>query len=118
MKLEEIYFDSLERKITFYIGKNAKENFQIIDKGEPDDLWFHIKDISSCHVIACIASIQDLEKEELKEIIERGALLCKENTFKVASLHNVSIIYTYLKNVTKTKTIGCVLTKNTKTIIV
>jgi predicted ribosome quality control (RQC) complex YloA/Tae2 family protein len=118
MKLEEVYFDSLERNITFYIGKSAKDNFQVIDKGEPDDLWFHAKKESSCHVIACIASLKDLEEDELKEIIKKGALLCKENTFKLASLHNITIMYTLLKNVKKTKTLGSVIVEKEKSIVI
>ena len=81
MKIEEIYIESLDKTVTFYIGKNAKDNFKIIDMCEPDDLWFHLKKESSCHVVALIASIKDLEKKELQEIIKEGANLCKENTF-------------------------------------
>jgi predicted ribosome quality control (RQC) complex YloA/Tae2 family protein len=109
MKIENIYFETLDTTIPFYIGKNAKDNFHIIDLCEPDDLWFHVHGQSSCHVIALIASIKDLEKNEIQEIIERGSLLCKENTFKVASLHNIKIEYTFLNNIQKTKTVGCVL---------
>jgi hypothetical protein len=43
--------------------------------------------------------------------------LCKNNTNKLTSLSNVAIIYTQIKNITKTKTPGCVLTQNTKTIV-
>ena len=118
MKLEEIYFDSLERNITFYIGKSAKDNFQVIDKGDPDDLWFHAKKESSCHVVALIASIKNLEQNEVKEIIEKGARLCKENTFKLSSLHNVTIMYTFLKNIKKTKTLGTVIVEKEKSIVV
>ena len=117
MKVEEIYIESLDKTVTFYVGKNAKDNFKIIDMCEPHDLWFHIKNESSCHVIALIASIKDLEKKELKEIIEEGAKLCKENTLKVSALKNVAIDYTFLKNIQKTKTIGSVLVHNVKTII-
>ena len=117
MKIEEIYIESLNKTVTFYIGKNAKDNFKIIDICEKDDLWFHIKNESSCHVIALIASIKELSKKELQEIIKEGANLCKENTLKVASLKNVAIDYTLLKNVKKTKIIGSVMVQNTKTII-
>ena len=117
MKVDEIYIESLDKTVTFYIGKNAKDNFNIIDMCEPDDLWFHIKNESSCHVIALIASVKELNKKELQEIIEEGAKLCKENTLKVASLKNVAIDYTFLKNVRKTKIVGSVLIQNVKTII-
>lgn len=117
MKVEEKYIECLNRNVTFYIGKNAKDNFKVIDLGEQEDLWFHVKGETSCHVVALISHIPDLEKEEMKVIIEEGSLLCKENTFKVASLKNVAIDYTFLKNIKKTKIIGCVLTQNLKTFV-
>ena len=117
MKVEERYIECLDRKVTFYIGKNAKDNFKVIDMGEPDDLWFHVKNETSCHVVALISHIPYLEKEEMKMIVKEGSLLCKENTFKVASLKNVAIDYTFLKNIKKTKIVGTVLTQNLKTIV-
>ena len=118
MKVEEIYIVSLDKTVTFYIGKNAKDNFKIIDMCEPDDIWFHLKNEPSCHVIALIASIKDLEKKELQDIIEQGEKLCKENTLKVCGLKNVAIDYTFLKNIQKTKVIGSVIFQNVKTIII
>ena len=117
MKVEEIYIKLLDKTVTFYIGKNAKDNFKIIDICEPDDLWFHIKNESSCHVIALIASIKEMGKKELQEIIKEGSKLCKENTLKVASLKNVAVDYTFLKNVKKTKIIGSVMVENIKTMV-
>ena len=117
MKTEEVFIPSLNRKIDYYIGKNAKDNFKIIDMCEPEDLWFHVKNESSCHVIALIAAIFPIEKKELDEIIKEGAQLCKENTAKVADLKYVSIDYTLLKNIKKTKKLGCVMVENVKTIV-
>ncbi len=115
MKTETIFIQGLEREILFYIGKNQNENFKVIDMGLEDDLWFHAKDESSCHVVCEIPD--DIDKKELQYIIKTGALLCKNNTNKLKSLSNVAITYTQIKNITKTKTPGCVLTQNTKTIV-
>jgi predicted ribosome quality control (RQC) complex YloA/Tae2 family protein len=117
MKTENIFIQALDREILFYIGKNQNENFKVIDMGVEDDLWFHAKDESSCHVVCEIPDDIDIDKKELQSIIKTGALLCKNNTNKLTSLSNVAIIYTQIKNITKTKTPGCVLTQNTKTII-
>jgi predicted ribosome quality control (RQC) complex YloA/Tae2 family protein len=117
MKTETVFIQALDREILFYIGKNQKENFEVIDMGIDDDLWFHAKDESSCHVVCEIPDDIDLDKKELQCIIKTGALLCKNNTYKLTSLSNVPIIYTQIKNITKTKTPGCVLTQNTKTIV-
>jgi predicted ribosome quality control (RQC) complex YloA/Tae2 family protein len=118
MKTEVIYFPNLDMEVTFYIGKNKNENFSVIDMGDSEDLWFHAKDISSCHVVAIIPENEDFTHKELLTIIKKGASLCKENTTKLNEYSNVEIIYTKLKNVIKTKTPGCVNTCNTKTIVV
>jgi predicted ribosome quality control (RQC) complex YloA/Tae2 family protein len=118
MKTEVIYFQNLDQEITFYIGKNKHENFNVIDKGNPEDFWFHAKDESSCHVVAIIPEDEDFTAKELQSIIKRGAMLCKENTLKISSLSNVEFIYTKVKNVIKTNIPGCVTTSNTKKIIV
>ena len=115
MKTETIFIQALDREILFYIGKNQKENFAVIDMGSEQDLWFHAKDESSCHVVCELPD--DINKKELQSIIKTGALLCKINTNKLKSLSNVVITYTQIKNITKTKTPGCVLTQNTKTIV-
>lgn len=115
MKTENIYIDTLKREFTFYIGKNQNENFEVIDKGTKDDLWFHANNISSCHVVCEVPDL--LSKKELHYIIKIGALLCKNNTNKLKCEKNVEIIYTFIKNITKTNVPGCVVTQNTKTII-
>ena len=114
MKSEIIFIQAIKREISFYIGKNQNENFEVIDNGSQDDLWFHAKDESSCHVVCEIPD--DINKKELKYIIKVGALLCKNNTNKLKNISNVDIIYTEIKNVTKTSIPGCVTTQNTKTI--
>ena len=114
MKTENLFIQGLDREITFYIGQKQSENFDVIDKGTDDDLWFHANEISSCHVVAILP--EDINKKELKYIIKMGALLCKQNTNKLKSLHDVEILYTQIKNIEKTNVPGCVKIKNTKRI--
>ncbi len=114
MKIESIFIQSIKREITFYIGKTQTENFDVIDKGNDHDLWFHAKNDSSCHVVCNLPD--DIDKKELRYIITTGALLCKNNTNKLKSLKNIEIIYTQIKNITKTKIPGCVETQNVKTV--
>ena len=116
MKTEKILIQGLDREITFIIGKNKSENFAVIDMGSENDLWFHANDISSCHVV-CLLSDTNIDKKDLRYIIKTGALLCKNNTNKLKSMKNVEIIYTQIKNITKTDIEGCVLTQNTKYIM-
>ena len=56
-----------------------------IGKGAEDDLWFHAKDVSSCHVV-CEVPDDIKKKKELMYIIKIGALLCKNNTQKLVLL--------------------------------
>jgi hypothetical protein len=115
MKTENIFVHPLKREILFYIGKKQSENFEVIDNGKSDDLWFHAKNDSSCHVVCEIP--EDINKKDLKYLIKIGANLCKNNTSKLKSIKEVEIIYTQIKNLTKTEVDGCVITKNTKTIV-
>lgn len=116
MHIEEVFVKGLNKNILFYIGKKQSDNFHVIDLGKSNDLWFHIKDISSSHVVSVIPN--DISKKELKYIIKQGALLCKKNTNKVKSLKNIEIIYTEIQNVTKTDIDGRVIAEKTKTIVV
>jgi predicted ribosome quality control (RQC) complex YloA/Tae2 family protein len=114
MKTKTLFVQGLNREITFYIGENQSENFDVIDLGKPDDIWFHANNISSCHVVAVIP--EDIKKNDLRYIIKIGALLCKSNTNKLKSLNNVDIIYSQVKNVIKTLVPGCVKILNKKMI--
>lgn len=98
-----IFIPAIKEMITFYIGKNAIGNFEIIDLSKPTDIWFHVSDKPSCHVIASIPN--KIKSNELKHIIKVGNMLCKKNT---KDNHNIMIIHTYVKNITKTNIIGCV----------
>ena len=113
MKEEIVSIDDIV--VIYYIGTNAADNFATIDKGDPDDLWFHAKDVSSCHVVAKIS--KGIDKHTLRSIIKKGAALCKQNTSKLKSLNNVEFIYTKVQNVTKTKIPGLVTMTNQKTIV-
>ena len=118
MKTETIELPDLKFKINFLIGRNARDNFDVIDEGYEDDLWFHAKDVASCHVVCLLPNEVMLTEKEKKILIKKGAEFCKQYTSKLTNLYNVPFIYTEIKNVTKTKTPGLVLTANLKIIIV
>ncbi len=118
MKIERFYFDYIGEEIIYYIGKNEKDNFRIIDMASEDDIWFHANDVPSCHVIMKMPESESIDKKHLKVLIKKGALLCKQNTNKLVNESKVEFCYTSIKNVSKTEKMGCVDTKNTKTIFV
>ena len=116
MKIENVYFSNINMNIEFHIGKSAQDNVDVIDLASPDDLWFHIKDDSSCHVVAILP--EKVNKKELHTIVKKGALLCKQNTKKVASKNKtIEIIYTPIKNICKTEILGQVMVHTSKTIV-
>jgi len=85
-----------------YIGQNAKENFELIDNANPDDLWFHLKGLPSCHVVLhTITNNNDAE-------IQRVGELCLQHT-KYRGLNSVYVEYLPVKYVKKTTTLGKVI---------
>lgn len=115
MRTQEIYIDKMKSSVEFTIGTNAKDNFDIIDNASPNDLWFHVEGKPSGHIIASIP--EDTNKKELQAIVKQGALLCKQVS-KYASEKNLAIVYTQVKDLTKTNTAGSVLLAHQKTIVI
>jgi len=116
MLVKEVFISKLNLDITFVIGQNAAENFQIIDDSQPDDLWFHVAEFPSCHIVAKINDIMDnINRKDIKYIVKQGAILCKQHS-KYKSVKNLDINYTEISNVQKTDIVGSVITSNTKII--
>lgn len=115
MKTESIQFPAILDPVLFYIGKSREENHGLLDLAKPEDLWFHLGGESSAHVIGVVPS--GLPRKHLSYIVKRGALLCKQHTAKVANHKNVAVIYTRVRNVSKTQTPGEVITHDTQLIV-
>jgi len=96
------------------IGTTKYENFQLIDESFNSDVWFHIQNEPSCHVILKHSgSVRELPKQ----VIKRCAYLCKINS-KAKTQPHTTVIYTALENVVKTDVIGQVHVSNCKTVSV
>jgi len=104
MKTEVISIPSLRCEITFTIGQNADENDQIIDAAFSNDLWFHVDNKKSCHVIASVPD--NFDRKNLKYIISQGAVLCKKHSYPKEK--SLPIVFTRVKNIQKTTTPGMV----------
>jgi len=111
------YIDAIKGYIEFRVGQNAKENFDLIDDSEADDIWFHISQASSCHVVARIPTDKNYDKKVLKKIAVQGAVICKQYS-KYKSEEGVHVIYTKIQNVVKTPTVGAVSVEEYKTIVI
>jgi predicted ribosome quality control (RQC) complex YloA/Tae2 family protein len=102
----------IENEIKYKLGRNAKENFELID--EANDIndnywWFHTYDTSSGHCIVCSENID-------KQMILFAGSLVKRYS-KLKDDKKVKIIYTQIKNIVKAKTIGQVIVSNNPFII-
>jgi predicted ribosome quality control (RQC) complex YloA/Tae2 family protein len=105
MKSEQVSIGN--HLITYYIGENAADNFDVIDKAESNaDLWFHASEESSCHVVAILPSSTSLDKKIYRQMVKRGALLCKQHTNKIKSVVNTPIVYAPISKVKKGTVIG------------
>ena len=112
MKQESIEINNIT--VNFNIGGNAHENYELLDNSKPNDLWFHLDEYPSCYVITEINNL-NYSKKDKQKIIKFGSVLCKKYS-KYASIKNIKIIYTEVKNLEKTNIIGLVIAKNTKII--
>ena len=90
-----------------YIGKNSLGNEEIIKLSHPDSIWFHLKDISSCHII--LDNKGDKIPKEYIRKIGKMLYLYKKNIPKYTK-----IIYTHVKNIKLTNDIGTVIPTNIK----
>ena len=110
--------EALDLTISYYIGKNAMDNFNVIDICEnknPNNIWFHVKDKPSSHVVAEIPIELVLSKRDILYIVKQGAILCKQYSAYKSDI-DVPIIWTKIKNVQKLNIFGQVTTTNVKMI--
>ncbi len=112
MKTESFNYNNTT--YTIIIGKNKNENWSIIDDASGTDLWFHISEMPSCHVI-----LKNDEKLSFvpRQVIKRCAYLCKINS-SAKTLSKCDVIYTPVSNVKKTSIVGQVTITHCKTVSV
>ena len=106
---------------TILIGQNAQDNWDIICSSNPEDLWFHLSDHPSSHIIktewaniAC-RSTPATAGVIPRHIIRYAAELCK-NRSKLRAEKKVEVIFTKVKNVKLGVDVGSVKTRKTQSI--
>jgi len=109
--MKTVILSKMDVNMEYVIGKDAQDNFDIIDDAEIYHWWFHIDGQSSGHVIA--KTDEDINKKILRYVIKQGAVLCKQYS-RCASMKNVKIVYARIRDVEKTDKIGMVIVKNAK----
>lgn len=91
------------------IGKNCKDNFDLIDSADPDDLWFHLRDYPSAHGFL---SKEFITKENIRLVAEMIKAKSKQKNEK-----NIVVEYLPVKFVKKTKLTGTVTLEETPSFI-
>lgn len=88
------------------IGRSAVENTALVSAAKGTDIWFHIHQEPSCHVIL---KNDDKIHEIPHKVIKRCAYLCKANTKErpkerpnIKARNSREIIYAYISNVKTT----------------
>ena len=94
------FFESNEGYV-MYMGKDKYENEDLIKYGLPEDLWFHVDDLSSAHVYLRLQKDQKLEDVNDETIME-CAQLVKANSIEGCKKSSVYVIYTRWRNLKKT----------------
>jgi len=84
-----------------YMGADKYENEDLIRYGFPEDIWFHVEDMSSAHVYLRLNKNQRLEDVSEATILE-CAQLVKANSIEGCKLKEVTVVYTRWRNLHKT----------------
>lgn len=100
----------------YVIGKNAVGNTELCQTAASKDVWFHIANVPSAHLIYRNPTEISLEKLRTNGTIFSLALQLKKAHPKYSKIPELAVIYTYIENIKVTKTPGLVITKSTKTI--
>lgn len=100
MKIVSRRIDCMGIEIDFIVGQSAKENHALIDAADPNDLWFHIADKPSCHVIAKLPVGVSINKHILQKIVRQGATVILQQS-RSGSGSKDRVEWTRIKNVTK-----------------
>lgn len=97
--------------IKYYIGQTAKENWDILEIAKIENnnyIWFHLNSFKSPYVIMYL-SITNINDNNIindkYNLINYGANLCKQYS-KYKYLKNLKIMYTKVKNLSKTDKLG------------
>lgn len=85
------------------IGQNKDENDQIIKQSQQYDIWFHLSNLPSCHVVLFTQN-KKIDKKTLRYCAE----LVKENT-KYKNLQKLKVEYIPMKFIKRTHEKGRVL---------
>lgn len=83
-----------------YMGKDKFENEDLIKYAWPEDVWFHVEDMSSAHVYLRLplgVTIDSIPENVLEDAMQ----VTKDNSIQGCKLKSVKVIYTMASNLLK-----------------
>jgi len=83
------------------MGADKYENEDLIRFGLPEDMWFHVDDMSSAHVYLRLHKDQRLE-DVSEATMQECAQLVKANSIEGCKMREVTVIFTRWRNLNKT----------------
>ena len=96
-----VFFFETAGGYTIYMGKDKYENEDLIKYGLPEDMWFHVDDMSSAHVYLRLQKDQRLE-DVPEEVVQECAQLVKANSIEGCKKAEVWVVFTRWRNLLKT----------------
>jgi hypothetical protein len=107
-------------EIQYCFGKDRYDNIRILDNAEPGDLWFHIADAPSAHLIVQVPP--DLGHSKNRKMLDfyttQGAVLCKQVS-KYKGDKNVRVVCAFARDVTAVeKSPGTVTLENERVVTI
>jgi predicted ribosome quality control (RQC) complex YloA/Tae2 family protein len=85
------FFQSRCGEYTIYMGKDKYENEDLINYGQPEDVWFHVDELSSAHVYLRMKPGMTLDDVSDDLILECSALV-KANSIAGCKVRKKHII--------------------------
>lgn len=85
-----VHFFTSSAGYKIYMGADKYENEDLIRYGLPEDVWFHVDDMSSAHVYLRLNKNESLEDVSQSVILE-CAQLVKANSIEGCKMKEVSV---------------------------
>ncbi|CAL1280683.1 unnamed protein product, partial [Larinioides sclopetarius] len=102
----------------FIISYDTFLDETLIKYGFPEDIWFHVDDLSSAHVYLRLQKNQTID-EIPPALLQDCAQLVKANSIQGCKKNNIQVVYTEWSNLKKTgdMVVGQVSFHNSKKVI-
>eukprot|EP01055_Gregarina_sp_Pseudo9_P002833 Gregarina_sp_Pseudo_9__2832@NODE_3062_length_767_cov_12_398352_g2792_i0_p1_GENE_NODE_3062_length_767_cov_12_398352_g2792_i0NODE_3062_length_767_cov_12_398352_g2792_i0_p1_ORF_typecomplete_len213_score53_08NFACTR_1/PF05670_13/5_5e39NFACTR_2/PF18297_1/0_0034SpoIIIAH/PF12685_7/0_0049_NODE_3062_length_767_cov_12_398352_g2792_i049687 len=110
-------FSGSNEDFMIFMGEDKFENEKLIKWGWPEDVWFHVDDLSSAHVYVRLAQGYTIDSIP-QVVLDECCQLTKGNSIEGSKKDSVDIVYTQWSNLKKDVTMdtGTIGFKNHKAV--